>query len=111
MLNVRTTSGLQQTAAGVMIGILASFPNSTAYESTEAIPAPQFLYGGGGYSIAGVESTKASVNAKTISIGDPVVAFQQELAEVFEDFYKFQKPLDDEFAKVLSDNLWDLYIR
>ncbi len=112
MLNVSTTSRFQQTATGVMVGILASFPNATSYEPAAVAPAPHILFGDNKFSIIGAESTKVSINARAINVGvDPVLTFQHELAAVFEDFLKTQKPLEEEFAKVLSDNLWELYVR
>jgi hypothetical protein len=34
-----------------------------------------------------------------------------EYLKMYNRFLKMQKPLDADFAKILNDNLWDLYIQ
>ena len=35
----------------------------------------------------------------------------EELARIYKELLEKQKPLDPEFAKILHENLWDLYER
>ena len=99
--------GYERTAAGMMFGILA-----TAALVSQPTEVPNHSAVEKRIWTKGESATVGNVNAslsRHFSIIDQSLV--TEVAETYARFAASQKPLDPEFARLLSANLWDLYAR
>ena len=99
--------GNGRTAAGTMIGILAiaaleSLPKDIPPGFTREKPIRSNGESATVSNLVSSSSLNYSIIDKSLTI---------EVAEAYERFAASQKPLDPEFARLLSANLWDLYAR
>ena len=107
MTNSWSDIGLGRTAAGTMFGILAS----AALANQPVGPEIHFANETRIRSI-GQSSTSSSLVAQMRSaqvLGDKSLI--AEIATAYEQFASKQKPLEPEFAELLTANLWELYVR
>lgn len=107
MLNFLSNVGYGRTAAGTMIGILAiDALGRVPKDLLQRVAVEKRIRSNGESATVSNPIAPSSLN---YSIIDKSLTI--EVAEAYERFAAIQKPLDPEFARLLTANLWDLYAR
>lgn len=108
MNSLITQTGFSRTAAGAMFGILATAALVNNYPEEYDQKGP-FLPRVVTHSESATTGNLVGLFSGEYSVVDRDMA--TEIANAYEQFAATQRPLEPEFAKILSENLWDLYAR
>lgn len=107
MNNSWSNLGLSRTAAGTMFGILAAaaLANQPIEKEIRFVVDTRIRS-------TGLSATSGSADIRlSTSQAHDEKALVAEIAKAYEQFAIKQKPLEQEFAKLLTMNLWELYAR
>lgn len=112
------TESYKSTSSGAIVwlrcGTLATVLAISPVGAEEAVTQPysqgELVYGPyNASSLSGTAATMTVSPRKGVSDASP--QFEEAVSRFYSELAGSQEPLGAEFADVLADNLWDLYVR
>ena len=107
MSSLRIRDTIAPTLTGVILASAVSSASINTYANKSLSHTPEAFY----KSVAQTDLNKTSKTFSALGVTNPTDVHEVDnlMLQVFEKISKNSKPLDPEFAKILSDNMLDLF--
>jgi len=105
MGSLRMCSSITPTLTGVMLATALGTASFNTHANANALYAPDI------YKASKIDLSETSKTFSSLDITkkSEVLEIDSLLIQAFEKISKNSKPLDEDFAKILSDNILDLF--
>lgn len=105
------STGAQQSLSAIALGLMASMQFQPAIVEESPRDKNLLQYAAGNFTViqSGEGSTASNLPSLVVVEPGAYFDFPGALSAVFDKFLSGQRPLEGDAAKILADNLWDLY--